>query len=266
MSKPKILVSDLDGTLIPLPKVEQNFQDLVIIKELREVHRFDLVFATGRHFESVLNAIDQYDLPEPDWIICEVGTMICQRIDGSFQTVFDYQKQLEEICQGVTRDKIVKSLEALDGLQLQPEENQTDFKISYWCDRKELNKLVVQINEIQERESFPYRCLGSFDPFGDLGLIDILPAEVNKAYALNWLANFLEESLDAFVYAGDSGNDIAALVAGFYSILVGNATDHLRSEIAALLEEKGLHNRCYFAKGLATSGVLEGIRRHRLIG
>ena len=263
--KPDTLVSDLDGTLIPLPDVGQNKEDLIQLSKLREVHKFKLIFATGRSFDSVLGAIEHYTLPEPDWIICNVGTSIYEKSGNSFSALHAYHDKLNEICHGVDHRKIEHSFKHLKKLRLQPKENQSDFKISYWCEESELNELVDQINEIQQQEALPYTCLGSVDPFNKHGLIDILPEGVDKAYALNWLAELLGLTHDQIVYAGDSGNDLAALIDGYASVLVGNATERLRSEVRRLLKENEHASPCYFAENQATSGVLEGIRYFELV-
>ena len=263
-SNPDTLASDLDGTLIPLPNVEQNRKDLAQLSKLRELHKFKLIFATGRSFDSVLDAIQHYTLPEPDWIICNVGTSIYEKSSDSFSAQHAYHDKLNEICDGVDHHKIEQSFKHLKKLNLQSEENQSDFKISYWCEESELQELVDQINEIEQQESLPYTCLGSVDPFSKRGLIDILPKGVDKAYALNWLANLLKLKHDQIVYAGDSGNDLAALIDGYASILVGNATEHLRSEVNKFIKENDT-GPCYFAEKHATSGVLEGMKYFKLI-
>jgi sucrose-6F-phosphate phosphohydrolase len=258
------LASDLDGTLIPLPDTAQNEEDLIRLNKLREIHDFILIFATGRSFQSVLHAIEQHKLPIPDWIICNVGTSIYEKTGDSFSERFAYHEKLSEICSGMDRRKVEATLKHLSKLKLQPEENQSDFKISYWCEEDDLHDLVDQINKIQQQESLPYSCLGSIDPFNKHGLIDVLPNGVNKAYALDWLGHLLGLKPDKIVYAGDSGNDLAALVGGYASVLVGNATERLRSEVRELAKEQKNSGLCYFAKNVATSGVLEGMRHFKL--
>lgn len=261
-----ILVSDLDGTLIPFPDVRQHEEDLARLRQLRATHDFTLIFATGRSFHSVQNALKQHSLPVPDWIICNVGTSIYKKSGDSFSNLHAYCGKLDEICAGVDRKEVESALEPLKGLKLQPEENQSDFKISYWCEESELHRFVDQVKEIRRRNSFPYTCLGSVDPFNKRGLVDILPAEVDKAYALSWLSESLDLTADRILYAGDSGNDLAALVRQYASVVVGNASEKLRTEVLKLLSEYNNEGTCYFAKSFATSGVLEGMKHYKMLG
>ncbi len=261
-----VLVSDLDGTLIPFPGVRQNEEDLDQIHRLRETHDFMLIFATGRSFQSVQDALEQHLLPVPDWIICDVGTSVYEKSGDSFSNLRDYHEKLDEICVGVDRREIETILEPLKGLQLQPEENQSDFKISYWCEENELHRFVDQVNEIRQQNSLPYTCLGSVDPFSKRGLVDILPAKVDKAYALEWLSELLDLTAGRILYAGDSGNDLAALVGRYASVVVGNASEQLRTEALKLLKAHNREETCYFAENFATSGVLEGMKHYKMLG
>ncbi|MEE4247920.1 MAG: HAD family hydrolase, partial [Kangiellaceae bacterium] len=82
---------------------------------------------------------------------------------------------------------------------------------------------------------------------------------------LNWLSELLELKHDQIVYAGDSGNDLAALIDGYASVLVGNANERLRSEVSKLLKENKSAGPCYFAENHATSGVLEGMKHFEMV-
>ncbi|HAV12501.1 MAG TPA: hypothetical protein DCX06_03240, partial [Opitutae bacterium] len=67
----KTLATDLDGTLIPLPNNDANVSALADLFKHHESGEINLVYATGRHFESVLEAIEHYTLPTPEWIVCD---------------------------------------------------------------------------------------------------------------------------------------------------------------------------------------------------
>ena len=264
-SKPDILVSDLDGTFIPLPDVDKNERDLKHLNELIERHGFTLVFATGRSFSSVLRAIEHHQLPAPDWIICNVGTSIYKKSGDSFSELISYQEVMHKFSGGANNSKIKMALEHLEGLKLQPETDQARFKISYRYEGSESHELIDQIDKILQRESLVYSCLCGFSPHSNREMIDLLPKGINKAYALDWLSDLLEWTSSRIFYAGDSGNDLAALVGDYASVLVGNAKDRLRSEVRALTKEQESARACYFAESLATSGVLEGMRHHRMV-
>ena len=161
--------------------------------------------------------------------------------------------------------KIKMAMKHLEALQLQSEESQSDFKISYRYEGDESHKLIDQINEILQWESLTYSCLVGFSPQSNREMVDLLPKGVDKAYALEWLSDLHGWTSNRIFYAGDSGNDLAALIKDYASVLVGNAKDRLRSEIKALLSEQKSDRSCYFAESPATSGVLEGMKHFRMV-
>ncbi|NBB80356.1 MAG: HAD-IIB family hydrolase [Verrucomicrobia bacterium] len=262
---PRVLATDLDGTLIPLPETEANRTDLQCLADHFAESQAPLVFATGRHFESVLDAIEQYNLPTPEWVVCDVGSAIYQRVGSGFQVFEKYESHLAETSGGLERTRIEKTLSTLDGLELQSPAHQQRFKISYQSNSDSVVRLVDQVNEQLRTARLPYECMGSVDPFSNCGLLDVMPAGVSKAYALIWLSTHADFSPDEVIYSGDSGNDYAALVSGFRAIVVANGSEGLAEKVRAQLVSRGISDRFYLAVNPATSGVLEGCRHFGLI-
>lgn len=262
---PRVLATDLDGTLIPLPESERNVADLRRIADHFSGSKQSLVFATGRHFESVLEAIEQYELPVPDWIVCDVGSAIYQRLGSEFQVFEKYATHLTEISGNMQRDPIEKLLGDLDGLEPQSAAHQQRFKISYQSSAENVARLVERANELLRSADLPYECMGSLDPFMNCGLLDVMPRGVSKAYALIWLSTHADFSPHEVIYSGDSGNDYAALVSGFRAIVVANGSEGLAEKVRAQLAERQINDRLYLAEQTASSGVLEGCRHFGLI-
>lgn len=262
---PSVLASDLDGTLIPLEGNSQNREDLQTLANSFQRPDRTLVFATGRPFDSVMEAISQIPLPEPDWIVCDVGSRIMHREGGEWKEMAAYDKHLNEITAGVSRGDVERALDGINGLSLQIPEHQTEVKVSYECESAQLE---VTLEEVAARiRELPYTCMGSVDPFQNCGLIDVMPGRVSKAYALIWLSTHADYRPDETIYAGDSGNDLAALAAGFHAIVVANASEGLADKVSALQKERSIPaDRLYQANTTASSGVLEGCRHFGLFG
>ena len=257
----RVLATDLDGTLIPLGDNEQNSADLRTLAEELEQSKVTLVFVTGRHFESVSNAIKEFQLPNPDWVICDVGTSILGRkASGAFAPIEAYYQHQDEIITSLPILALRQQLQAIAGLRLQEDPKQRRFKLSFYADATRLDDLVRRIQEQLDRIVAPYSIIHSVDPFNGDGLIDLLPREVSKAHALAWWVQHTGTSPDAIVVAGDSGNDLAALTAGYRSIVVGNADRQLAQSVYNAHHEAGWNNRLYLARQAACSGVMEGCR------
>lgn len=121
------------------------------------------------------------------------------------------------------------------------------------------------IGKLLDEWSAPYSLIHSIDPFNGDGLIDLLPRGVSKAFALSWWSRHVGISHEAVVYAGDSGNDLAAFTAGYRTIVVGNAARSLCKQVRDSHEQAGWRDLLFVAQAHATSGVLAGCKMFGLI-
>lgn len=261
----RVLATDLDGTLIPLEENRQNQDDLQILATQLIQREVPLLFVTGRHLDSVIEAINEFHLPQPGWIICDVGTSLFARgVSGGFEPVTAYWRHQDEIITSMPIPALRDLLRPIKGLRLQEQAKQGRFKLSFYANAADLGQLVTRIQRDLDQAGAPYSIVHSVDPFNGDGLIDLLPAGVSKAHALSWWTRHTGRSLDDIVYAGDSGNDLAALTAGYRAILVGNADRDLAERIQTAHQKAGWKNRLYVAGGEATSGVLEGCHKFEI--
>ena len=260
-SHPTFLATDLDGTLIPLAGLPDHHESLTVLTDLLKRREMSLAFVTGRHFASVQNAIKEFDLPLPNWILCDVGTSAYERRgDGEFQQVDRYAQTLHEITGGVEKEPLLKLPASISNLRLQEPEKQSQFKISFYTSPECLTEVVSQIDDHLTAMNAPYQIISSIDPFTNDGLIDLLPKGVSKAFALEWLCHEQNASQRSVIFAGDSGNDLAALNAGYNTVIVGNAAASLVNQVHEAHRSAGWSDRLYHASQHATTGVLEGVQ------
>jgi HAD superfamily hydrolase (TIGR01484 family) len=261
-----ILATDLDGTLIPLDGRPENRRALQQLVAARLQDRFTLVFVTGRHKASICEVICEQHLPLPDWVISDVGTTI-YRAETPFRLdpVERYQAHLAELTGGRPIEALDELVLAFESTRVQEAEKQGPFKRSYYADAEAVPTIAEGIRERLAVESLPYAVIDSVDPFNGDGLIDLLPQNVSKAYALQWWSDHIDRPREAVVFAGDSGNDLAAFTAGYRAIVVGNTDRQIAAQAAAAHRERAWHDRLLLAEGYATSGVLEGCRHFGLI-
>ena len=261
----KVLATDLDGTLIPLDNQPENARDLSLLGEQLRSNQVTLTFVTGRHLASVEDAIKQHSLPTPDWVICDVGTSIYHHEQGDFHLANPYVEHLQSIVGEYSTKAVREKFSTWNQLRPQEEEKQGTFKLSFYCDAKEVETLVANIRSTLGEHDIPYNVIGSVDPFNGDGLIDLLPANVSKAYALQWWTRHTGMANEEAVFAGDSGNDLAAMTAGYRTIVVGNADRALANTVRAHFEECQQLERLFLAEKTATSGVLAGCQHFGLL-
>lgn len=263
--RPCVLATDLDGTLIPLDGNDANRRDLQVLAGQLTEQDVTLTFVTGRHLAIVETAIDLYHLPRPKWIICDVGSTIYRDSPQGWQEIADYRDHLASLCAPLPLAELHRHLSGLDSLTLQEEEKQRPFKLSFYVEASSLDASTAQVvNWIIENDA-PWSHIASIDPFTGNGLIDLLPRGVSKAFALEWWREHCGFATSEIVFAGDSGNDLAALIAGYRSIIVVNADRQLAAEVELHHKQQSWTDRLFLATEPATSGVLQGTRAFGLL-
>ena len=260
-TRPVLLATDLDGTLIPLAGAASDQHALTLLADLLKRREMSLAFVTGRHFASVQNAIREHKLPLPDWILCDVGTSVFERnADGEFRPADRYAQKLNQIAGGVEQKTLLDIAASIPNVRPQESEKQSQFKTSFYASQECLDEVVLQLGERLREVAAPYQIISSVDPFNGDGLIDLLPTGVSKAFALEWLCQEQSLSQRSVIFSGDSGNDLAAFNAGYNTVIVGNTAASIVEQVRESHRNAGWSDRLYHASQQATSGVLEGVQ------
>ncbi len=266
-SSPYLLAADLDGTVIPLEDDKRHRRQVAeFAAAVQAPSNLILAFVTGRYLALACEGIEDFGLPEPDLLVCDVGTSLYRRSKAGYQVDKVYRGRMQEAIGGMTARRLRAALQDVPGLELQEEEKQGEFKISYFLpEGPQGDALVTTVRRRVEREGAAVSLVYSHDAVGRRGLLDLLPAGVGKDFAVRYLHDHTGVAEDRLVYAGDSGNDRAAMLSGYHVIVVGNAPDALKADLrreAALL---GIADRLYFAREAYAAGVLEGLRHFGLL-
>jgi len=236
VAKRNLLISDVDGTMLGDDNALERFA------EWHEAHRqpFGLVYASGRFFDSVVESVLTSVLPEPNAIIGGVGTDIQLYPSGEVMEAWH-----EKISRNWDAAKLREVLSQHPELELQPEEFQSPFKVSYYltdADPADLQALWKRANEASTEATIVYSSKRD---------LDFLPAAANKGTAAAFLASQWGIPPGSVMVCGDSGNDKALFEQGFLGIVVGNAHAELK---------KLRGPRIYHAHEPFAAGVLEGVR------
>jgi len=255
-----LLASDLDGTLIPLERDAQRLREVEeLVRAFEASEDLRLAYVTGRHLSLAQAGIEEVGLPSPDWFVCDVGTSVYRRANGSYEPDQEYRQAMRAALGGLSGDDARAAIGAMDGLELQEEEKQAEFKVSYYT-RGRPEPFVDAVQSRLDAAQAKVNLVASHDPVTDRGLLDVLPAEIAKDYAVRYLHDRSGVDEDHLVYAGDSGNDRAAMLTGFRVIVVGNADEELKKDLGIESVAQGIAERIYFAEHPYARGVLEGLR------
>ncbi|TWT53695.1 Mannosylfructose-phosphate phosphatase [Rubripirellula amarantea] len=253
------LATDLDGTLIPNLDEPSEVEALQELSSLIQESGLKLLFVTGRSFSLTQNAIEAFQLPSPDAILCDVGSCLMERTsDRDFRISSVYEAAMTEKLRDWSHTKICESVETAGlPLELQDSSRQTHAKCSFYFDGQRIQEVEDRTRRWILDHDVPVQMVISVDPIDSRGLLDLLPVGVNKAFALHWWQLRSGLDLRQIVFAGDSGNDTAAMTSGVRSIVVANAADSL---IKAATDFHGQSEDLVITERRATCGVLDGLR------
>ena len=259
---PKMLASDLDGTLIPPVFDEARVDEIRRFGEAVSDRRLRLAYVTGRDLGLAIRGIERFGLPEPELLVCDVGTSVYVRSRGQGAFVPDdpYRARMLDAFGGATRDDIAGALARLPGLALQEGRRQAEFKVSYYVDPEHAVALRVEVPGALAAFAVPPKAVWSHDPHSGRVLLDLLPRGVAKHTALEHVRDQSGFTAAEVVYAGDSGNDFDAFLSGHPAIVVGNTPEELKHEVRTEAEAARITDKLYFADAPFAGGVLEGCR------
>lgn len=266
-----LICTDLDRTLIAngpqseSPGARQHFSALVAHPEVT------LAYVSGRHRALVEQAITNYCLPIPDFVVGDVGTTIYHvGPELDWQRQHDWEQEIAKDWAGLTHADLKELLHDLPDLRVQGPAKQNDYKLSYYVplssDRPALSAVI---RHRLKTKGVTANLIWSVDEPAGVGLLDVLPARASKYHALESLIKNHGFGYENTVFCGDSGNDIEVLASPIPAVLVANSQPDVRELARRLSDEMGYGERLYIARGNFmgmngnySAGMLEGIAHY----
>lgn len=261
------LFTDLDRTIVPNGPQPESPHARPIFRRLAARPEVTLIYVTGRNVKLIKEAIQEYDLPTPDYAIGDVGTTIYRTGSGQWQAWEPWIDEIRPDWKGMAHDNLAALLADIDALDLQESEKQNRFKLSYYAPTEtDRDLLLAKVRRRLEPTGVKASLIWSIDEIAHVGLLDILPQRATKIHAIRFLMQEQGAEESQSVFAGDSGNDLPALTSGLPAVLVKNARAEVREEARQIAAQKGIGKQLYIAKGQFRSmngnysaGVLEGV-------
>ncbi len=267
MSFKLLLCTDLDRTLLPNGPQAESSAARDKFKLLTAQPGVSLVYVTGRDRGLVEDAIDEYQLPQPDYVIADVGSTIYALNQGNWHYWDKWQEEISPDWDGKSHDDMSILFGHLLLLTMQEDEKQNKYKLSYYVPLDaDHEALMSEMHSILIKQKIKASLIWSIDELAGTGLLDVLPASANKRHAIEFLMEQLGFDLSNTVFAGDSGNDLAVLASPIQSVLVANASVEVQHEARQLALNMGQIDALYFAdgdflgmNGNYSAGILEGV-------
>jgi len=262
-----LLCTDLDRTLLPNGAQPESKQARELFNRLVARPEVTLVYVTGRDPSLVMEAIDEYAIPQPDYVIADVGASIYQLNKAEWQHWPIWDHHISQSWAAYCHADLELLLQPIPELELQEESKQSTYKLSYYVSLPASHEsLLRNIAGILAGKNISANLIWSIDEQNDTGLLDILPGNAGKREAIEFLMTQLGFTHDEVVFAGDSGNDISVMASRIQAILVANASDEVKQAARQQAEANGCMPQLYLAQGdfhglngNYSSGILEGV-------
>jgi sucrose-6F-phosphate phosphohydrolase len=266
-----LICTDLDRTLIPNGPARESGAAAGHFETLAARPEVTLAYVSGRHRALIESAILDYRLPQPDFVIGDVGTSLYPFGDDGDRTEnATWDRRISRDWAGKTSHDLARILADLAPLRPQEAEKQTRHKLSFYLDADaDSTPLMSEVERRLRQSGLRARLVYSVDDLSGEGLLDILPASASKWHAIEALMEFERFSLSGTVFCGDSGNDMEVFLSPVCSVVVANARESVKHEAVARAHAAHLSDTLYVARGgflgmngNYRGGMLEGIAHY----
>ncbi|MBF0156325.1 MAG: HAD-IIB family hydrolase [Magnetococcales bacterium] len=261
-----LLCTDLDRTLLPngpeaeTPGVRQRFAALVNLPEII------LAYVSGRDRDKMEQVVAEYALPRPDWAITDVGATLWNIDEGAWKRDRGWETHLAGQWHPGDRESLARRLEGITPLELQEENRQGRFKLSYYIPPlADPEPLLTTLRERLDPVGIGYHLIASTDEVLQLGFLDVMPPDGSKHGAVEFLRTRERFDPDRVLFAGDSGNDLDLLASPIPAVLVANAEASVRHRVVTKARSNNTLSALCLASGrfgmngCYAAGILEGL-------
>ncbi len=234
-----ILATDLDGTFLGGASAHRDR----LYRWLEASEDALLIFVTGRDPGFVAGLCESGAVPEPAYVIGDVGTTIAAFRRGRVEPISELESHIRIGWEGMA-ERVRTRLSGVPGLWLQPAPFR--HRLSYQYDSRFDRAALRVLDGLEVDILVSHGCF-----------VDILPRGVSKGPSLWRLIAHLGLAPERVLVAGDTLNDLSMFETGLHGAIVGGAEPELLVATAHLPRA----HRCRHA---GAGGIIEAIHAHGL--
>jgi HAD superfamily hydrolase (TIGR01484 family) len=188
MPEQLLLCTDLDRTLLPNGPQPESDNARNLFSRLVSLPGVTLAYVTGRHRELVKEAIKLYQLPQPDFVIADVGSTIYELQGNDWHHWDKWEREISLDWAGMDHQDMQILFHSMSTLKLQEAAKQGRHKLSYYLPVDSNHEELIRAMRSRLTEADIRAALVlSIDETAGVGLLDVLPASATKRHAIEFL-------------------------------------------------------------------------------
>lgn len=295
-----LLANDCDGTAFDnrvdrtearnCHSVRQDLLAMHTFRRIAETPGVANAFVTGRNIRELEEGCKQYGFEgvKLPWVGVDTGIHVYERQGGELKFDKTFHSCLSEQVLHLRWDKQwlmglfrSESTDVIHPTQDRETQDPDSLKVQFVV--RDISRLE-DFRDLLDR-AIRDKCHGaavaisSFDPAKGLGFLDVMPiyrfenpgnprldpGVTGKVIAIEYMRRRIGLPVEQVAYSGDSGNDAAALVHGYFGTVVENASDKVRQMVLAAAKRAGTEHRLSLPSGaweqFTDSACLRGVIR-----
>ena len=146
-----LLCTDMDRTIIPNGAQSENVLARKQFAQFCSLPQVTLVYVTGRHQKLVKQAIKNYSLPDPDYAITDVGTIIYYIENRQWNEFIEWNNEIDKDWNGKDHAYLKALFLDIPELKLQEIDKQNIHKLSYYVSLHVDYKSLLSLMEKRSR-------------------------------------------------------------------------------------------------------------------
>ena len=264
MNQIKLVVFDVDGTLVPRGSNQIVPSAIQAIKQLKE-NGYEILIATGRPFYFVLDTVKE--TVNPDYYVTINGTCLLDKTGTIIETHHLDFTTVETLIRLAKEYQFSLGFKYADVLRVY---NQYERFVSLYAkDHPEFKKDIIEDFDKYYQQQLP---LGGFFFSDDIGLeavkqalpelpiapavkgaYDLYPTGVDKTKTIETVLNKLNITWEQVISFGDGENDIDMLQKAKIGVAMGNASAIVKNHAD------------YITKDILEDGILHALKQFELL-
>ncbi len=241
----KLVVSDIDGTLIPNCTGFLPDEYVDIINKMKSMG-IKFVAASGREDDSIYRLF--YKLEKDLYVIADDGALVIYNHEALYDKPMDHDAVVN-VCEKIRATHEAEVVLAYRSGSYYFPDIDPEFKkflngyrivqteLKSYDDMKSIYKIAVNHNPIEETQAYAMR--DTFEGVSNVQSsphwLDFIPKDISKGNAIRFIQEKYSILPEETIVLGDSANDISMFKEAKYSYAVATAPDYVRAAASAVI-------------------------------